>query len=141
MLVTKLRKKLLDAESKPKHSFVLKETFVSKKGDSSPTSTRTSEFISKIRFMQHTCLLSFQKASLIIYLCFDLFFGCGPPPKFVPSPATIASWNLYLGEVDKIHLRESFKDSPYEAHIWADDSTKGGSDRHVVGIHNMEQEY
>ena len=54
MLVTKLRKKLLDAESKPKHSFVLKETFVSKKGDSSPTSARTSEFMSKIRFMQHT---------------------------------------------------------------------------------------
>ena len=139
VLVTKLRKKLLDTESKPKHSFVLKETFVSKKGDSSPTSTRTSEFISKIRFMQHTCLLSFQKASLIIDLCFDLFFGCAPPPKFVPSPATIASWNLYLGEVDKIHLRESFKDSPYEAHIWADDSTKGGSDRHVVGIHTWNK--
>ena len=48
MLVTKLMKKLLDAESKPKHSFVLKETFVSKKGDSTPTSARTSEFMSKI---------------------------------------------------------------------------------------------
>ena len=38
-----------------------------------------------------------------------------------------------------LFLRESFKDSPYEAHIWADDSTKGGSDRHVVGIHTWNK--
>ena len=92
MLVTKLRKKLLDAELKPKHGFVLKEIFVSEKGDSSPIGTRTSEFMSKIRFMQHTCLLSFQKASFIIDLCFDIFFGCAPAPKFAPSPATITPW-------------------------------------------------
>ena len=36
-------------------------------------------------------------------------------------------------------MRESFKDSPYEAHIWADDSNKGGSDRHVVGIHTWNK--
>ena len=31
-------------------------------------------------------------------------------------------------------MRTKFKDSPYEAHIWADDSNKGGNDRHLVGI-------
>ena len=59
--------------------------------------------------------------------------------KFDPSSLTIASWNLYLGEFDKIHLRESFKASRYETHIWADDSNKGGSDRHVVGIHTWNK--
>ena len=79
--------------------------------------------------------MSFQKVSLVIDLCFDLSFGCAPPANFVPSPATVSSWNVCLGEVNKIHLRTKFKDSPCEAHIWADDSNKGGSDRHVVGIH------
>ena len=36
-------------------------------------------------------------------------------------------------------MRESFNDSPYEAHVWADDSNKGGSDRHVVGIHTWNK--
>ena len=72
MLVTKLRKKILDAESKPKHSFVLKETFVSKKGDSSPTSARTSEFMSKIRFLEHlnipACCQSRKHHLLLIFV-------------------------------------------------------------------------
>ena len=121
------------------NSYVLKDTFVSKKGPDSPTSTRTAEFIAKIRFLQHTCLLSFQKTSLVIELCFNLFFGRSPPAYFVPSPATLSAWNIHLGEVDKIHLRSKFKDSSFEAHIWADDSNKGGSDRHVMGIHTWNK--
>ena len=78
--------------------------------------------------------------SLVIDLCFDLFFGCAPPANFVPSPATVSSWNVCLGKVDKIRLRTTFKDSPYEAHIWADDCNKVGSDRHVVGIHTWNKQ-
>lgn len=139
-MVTKLRKKLLQTDSNPNNKYVLKQTFANKSGGTSPTSTRTSQFISKIRFLQHTCLLSFQKASLVIELCFDLFFDCPPPANFVPSPATLSSWNIYLGEVDKMHLRTKFKDSPYESHIWADDSNKGGCDRHVVGVHTWNSQ-
>ena len=42
---------------------------------------------------------------------------------------------MFLGEVDKINLRKTFVDSPYDFHIWAHDSNKAGNDRHVVGIH------
>ena len=59
VFVTKLRKKLLEANTNPNSKYVLKETFANRKGASSPTSTRTSEFISEVRFLQHTCLLSF----------------------------------------------------------------------------------
>ena len=37
-------------------------------------------------------------------------------------------------------LRTKFRDSPYEAYTWADDSNKGGSDRHVVGIHRWNNQ-
>ena len=130
VLVTKLRRKLLEANSNPNSKYVLKETFANRKGAS----------ISKVRFLQHTCLLSFQKVSHVIDLCFHLFFGCAPPANFVPSPATVSSWNICLGEVDKIHLRTKFKDSSYEAHIWADDPNKGSCDRHVVGIHTWNNQ-
>ena len=50
-LVIKLRKKLLEANSHPNTKYVLKETFANRKGASSPTNTRTSEFISKVRFL------------------------------------------------------------------------------------------
>ena len=55
--------------------------------DLSPThtSSRTTEFKAKLRFFQYTCLLSFQKASLAINLCFNLFFSIPPPDRFVPS--------------------------------------------------------
>ena len=99
-----------------------------------------SEFISKVKFLQHTSLLPFQKVSLVIDLCFDLFFGCATPANFVPSSATVSSWNVYFGEVDKIYLRTKFEDSLYEGHIWADDSNKGGSDRHVVGMEQPSRE-
>ena len=36
-------------------------------------------------------------------------------------------------------MRESLKDSPYEAHIRAEDANKGGSDRHVAGIHTWNK--
>ena len=64
--------------------------------DLSPThtSSRTAEFMSKLRFFQHTCLLSFQKASLAINLCFSLFFGIPPPDRFVPSQVTLGTWFL-----------------------------------------------
>ena len=92
------------------------------------TSTRTTEFMAEVRFLQHTCLLSFQKASMAIDLCFNLFFSKPPPARFVPSPATLSSWNAILGEVDKINLRKKFVDSPYDFHIWTDDSNKAGND-------------
>ena len=66
-------------------------------------------------------------------LCFNLFFSKPLPARFVPSPATLFSWNAILGEVHKINLRKKFVDSPYDFHIWADDSNKAGNDRHVVG--------
>ena len=101
-------------------------------------STRTTEFMAKVKFLQHTCLLSFQKASMAIDLCFNLFFSKPPPARFVPSPATLSSWNVILGEVDKINLRKKFVDGPYDFHIWADDSNKAGNDRHFVGIHTWD---
>ena len=127
--------------------FTLKESFVQKRTkvntqsqtvtDLSPThtSSRTAEFIAKLMFFQHTCLLSFQKASLAIDLCFNLFVGVPPPDRFVPSPATLSTWSIVLGEADKINLRRKFNQSQFEFHIWADDSNKGNTDRHVVGIH------
>ena len=96
--------------------------------------------MAKARFMQHTCMLSFQKASMAIDLCFNLFFGCNPPTQFVPSPSTLAIWNNILGEVDKINLRTRFAASRYDFHLWADDSNKGGNERHVVGVHTWNSE-
>ena len=83
-LNTKLRKNILDAKKEvinKDHKFVLKNTFGTRKSISrrlqvSPldTSTRTTEFMAKVRFLQHTCLLSFQKASMVIDLCFNVLF-------------------------------------------------------------------
>ena len=84
-------------------------------------------------FMQHTCMLSFQKASLATDHCFNFrFFGCNPPTQFVRSPllATLAKINT-LGEVDKINLRTRFAASQYDFHLWADDSKKSGN---AVGV-------
>ena len=77
---------------------------------------------------------------MAIDLLFDVFFGVLSPVNFVSSPATLPSWNTILAEVDKINSRKRFSDNPYEFHIWADDSNKGGSDRHVVGVHNWNSE-
>ena len=68
------------------------------------TSSRTTEFKAKLRFFQYTCLLSFQKASLAINLCFNLFFGIPPPDRFVPSLVYLPTWNIVLAEADKINL-------------------------------------
>ena len=90
--------------------------------------------MAEARFMQHTYLLSFQK--MATDLCFNFrFFGCNPPTQFVPSPllVTLAKSNT-LGEVDKINLRTRFAASQYDFHLWADDSKKGGNERHAVGV-------
>ena len=86
--------------------------------DLSPTHTisRTAEFMAKLRFFQYTYLLSFQKASLAINLCFNLFFGIPPLDRFVPSQVTLSTWNIVLGEADKINLRRKFNQSQYEFH-------------------------
>ena len=66
-------------------------------------------------FIQHTYMLSFQKASLATDHCFNFrFFGCNPPTQFVRSLllATLAKKNT-LGEVDKINLRTRFAASQY----------------------------
>ena len=68
------------------------------------TSSRTTEFKAKLRFFQYTCLLSFQKASLAINLCFNLFFSIPPPDRFVPSLVYLPTWNIVLAEADKINL-------------------------------------
>ena len=146
---TKLRINILDAKKEvinKDHKFVLKNTFsarnsISRQLQVSPldTSTRTTEFMAKVRFLQHTCLLSFQKASMAIDLCFNLFFSKLHPARFVPSPATLSSWNVILGEVDKINLRKKIVGSPYDFHIWADNSNKAGNDRHVCWHPHLEQ--
>ena len=67
--------------------------------------------MTEARFMQHTYLLSFQKASLATDLCFKFrFFGCNPPTQFLPSPLLVTlAKNDTLGEVDKINLiKDSF---------------------------------
>ena len=81
-------------------------------------------------------MLSFQKASLATDHCFNFrFFGCNPPTQFVRSPvlATLAKKNT-LREVDKINVRTRFAASQYDFHLWADDSKKGGNERHAVGV-------
>ena len=82
----------------------------------SPNIRGTTQFMAKARFMQHTYMLSFQKTSLAIDLCFNIrFFGCNPPTQFVPSPLTLAKNNT-LGEVDEINLRTRFAASRYDFH-------------------------
>ena len=59
-------------------------------------------------------MLSFQKASLAIDLCFNFrFFGCNPLTQFVPL--TLAKNNT-LGEADEINLRTCFAASQYDFH-------------------------
>ena len=93
----------------------------------SPNIKRTTQFMAEARFMQHTYMLSFQKASLATQLiCFNFrFFGCNPPAQFLPSPllVTLTKHNT-RGEVDKINLRTLFAASQYDFHLWADDSKK-----------------
>ena len=72
---------------------------------------------------------------MAINLCFNLFFGIPPPDRFVPSQVTLPTWNIVLGEADKIKLQRKFNQSQYEFHIRTDDSIKGNTDWHVVGIH------
>ena len=100
----------------------------------SPNIRRTTQFMVKARFMQHTYQLSFERASLATDLCFNFrFFGCNPPTQFVPSPllVTLATNNtLYLA--DKINLRTRFAASQYDFHLWADASKKGGNERHAT---------
>ena len=145
VLITKLRKQIPDKDSIYNRKFSLKDTFsgsIFSKNKSilSLNIGRTTQFMAEARFMQHTCMLSFQKASLAIDLCFNLFFGCNPPTQFVPSPSTLAIWNNTLGEVDKINLRTLFAASQYDFHLWADDPNKGGNERHVVGVHTWNSE-
>ena len=92
--------------------------------------------MAEARFMQHTYMLSFQKASLATDLCFNFrFFGCNPPTQFLPSPLLVTlAKNNTLGEVDKINLRTLFAASQYDFHLWADDSKKGGNERPAVGV-------
>ena len=72
--------------------------------------------MAKARFIQHTYMLSFQKASLAIDLCFNFrFFGCNPLTQFVPPPLTLAKNNT-LGEADEINLRTCFAASQYDFH-------------------------
>ena len=93
--------------------------------------------MAKVRFIQHTYMLSFQKASLAIDLCFNFrFFGCNPLTQFVPPLAK----NYTLGEADEINLRTCFAASQYSIDLWADDSKKGGNERHVVGVHTLNSE-
>ena len=101
-----------------------------------PNIRRMTQFMAEATFMQHSYMLSFQKISLATDHCFNFrFFGCNPPTQFVCSPllATLAKKNT-LGEVDKINLRTCFAASQYDSHLWADDSKKGGNDRHAVGV-------
>ena len=89
--------------------------------------------MAKVRFLQHTCMLPFQKTSL-------LFFGRSPLPDCIPSPSTLSTWNNILAEADKIDLRSRFSASKSDFHLWADGSNKGGDDRHVVGVHTWNNE-
>ena len=92
--------------------------------------------MAEARFMQHTYMLSFQKASLATDLCFNFrFFGCNPPTQFVPFPLLVTlPKNNTLGEVDKINLRTRSAASQYDFHLWADDFNKGGNERHAVRV-------
>ena len=72
---------------------------------------------------------------MAINLCFNLFFGVPSPDRFVPSQVTLSTWNIGLGDVCNINLRQKFNQNQYEFHIWIDDSNKGNTDQHVVGIH------
>ena len=58
----------------------------------------------------------------------------------MPSPSTLSIWNNILGEADRINLRNRFSASKSDFHLWADDSNKGGNDRHVVGFHTWNNE-
>ena len=100
--LTKLRKRLdLQCVVQRRSKYSLKESFnmksqwnvKNKNQEKSSVNTnsiaidnkgRTVEFLAKVRFLQHTCILSFQKTCLALELCFDLFFGCNPPPDFIP---------------------------------------------------------
>ena len=50
--------------------------------------------------------------------------------------ATISGFSPQIFET-YFHLRRQFIDSPYEFHIWADDSNKGNTDRRLVGAHGI----
>ena len=136
VLTTKMKKELDKTRvCNSINKFALKDSFTYQKNTASSNNNnsmtvaesmnRTTEFMTKVQFLQHTCSLSYQKASLAINLCFNLFFGMDPPVKYVSSPSTLSAWNIILGECDKRNLRHHFQNTPYECHIWVDDSIKG----------------
>ena len=98
--------------------------------------------MTKIQFTSANLVLkmhflgAFPPAPLATDLCFNFrFFGYNPLTQFVPSPLLVTlAKNNTLGEVDKINLRTRFAASQYDFHLWADDSKKGGNERHVVGV-------
>ena len=102
------------------------------------TYTRTINFMSFSRFIQHSCLLSDQKMSLCIDLIFSALFGKNPPPHFVVSPSSLSLWNIVLGEASKLILKKFFIGNSNAVYLWGDDSDKGHEERHVFGVHTWD---
>ena len=92
-------------------------------------------FMACVRYVQHACLLSYQKTPVALRLIFNILFNCSPLKNFVVSPTTLSDWNVLLGEAYKLILRKRFSNSNYDFHLWSNDYHKGGKKRHIVGVY------
>ncbi|XP_068721450.1 uncharacterized protein [Montipora capricornis] len=111
------------------NSYYLVDTFAHGKNGANH---RSVMFMACIRYLQHACLLSNQKAPIALHLIFSILFNCSPPKNLIVSPTTLSDWNVLL---DKLILCKRFANSKYDFHVWSDDSNKGGKERHIVGVH------
>lgn len=96
-------------------------------------------FMACIRYFQHAYLLSNQKAPVALHLIFIILFNCSPPTNLIVSPSTLSDYVL-LGEADKLILQKRLARNKHDFHVWSDDSSKGGDERHIVGVHTWCQE-
>ena len=120
---SKLKQKLKGNSEIAKKGFFLVETPAH---DRSGHNQITLIFMACVRYVQHACLLSYQKTPVALRLIFNILFNCSPLKNFVVSPTTLSDWNVLLSEADKLILRKCFSNSKYDFHLWSNDYHKGG---------------
>ena len=108
-VATKLKDQLKQREVLKSYSLV--DTFAQGKNGANH---RSVMFMACIRYLQHACWLSNQKAPIALHLIFSILFNCSPPTNLIVSPTTLSDWNVLLGEADKLILCKRFANSKYE---------------------------
>ena len=98
-------------------------------------------YMAGVRYIKHACNMSNQRTSLALDLIHQLLTHEAPHPDLHTevSPSTLSEWNVILGEVDNMQLREKLESTLYDTYVFADDSNKGHEERHIMGVHTWSE--